>query len=116
MKTFIPAILGIATIVLGYVAWRKRWQAYDPSWLVKLAEQQLPEKPELAEALRACTRYSPESDAYYYFVSGRKPNQEGSAWQFKENISLRDPEEGELILDVLKDGRVGGVEFLSRLL
>lgn len=98
------------------VAWRRRWRSYDPSWLVELARTQVPERPLLADALEKCTRAKYESDAYLHFVSGRRPNQPGSAWQFHENVTLEDPDQGELILDVLQDGRVGGVEFLSRLL
>jgi uncharacterized protein YuzE len=32
-------------------------------------------------------------------------------WQFNKNITLEHPEQGDLILDILKDGQIGGVEF-----
>jgi hypothetical protein len=62
------------------------WADYDPSWLVALAREQ---RGELVPALSRCTRALVESEAY---------------------------KKGDLVLDVLKDGRVGGVEFLAGLL
>jgi hypothetical protein len=42
-----------------------------------------------------------------------KSKSTGSQWQFEENIILEDPERGDLVLDILKGQRVGGVEFLA---
>jgi hypothetical protein len=105
-----------AVSLVSYRAWRERWRAYDPGWLVELARRQHPDKPWLAEALTQCTRVRRESNAYLRFVSPRRPNKPGSAWQFAENVLLEDEAAGDLVLDVLKHQRVGGVEFLSRLL
>ncbi len=92
-----------------------KWRKYDPEWLAKLAEAQVPEEVWLPEALKKCTKYSIESKAYYHFVSPENANQPGAEWQFETNIILGDPKEGDLVLDILKGHRVGGVEFLSRL-
>lgn len=91
------------------------WQPYDPAWLVALARETVPGDPWLADALATCTRASQESRAYLYFVDPARPNEPGSAWQLAETVVLHHPREGDLVLDVLKDGRIGGVEFLKRL-
>ena len=91
------------------------WQPYDPAWLVALARETMPDAPSLADALAKCTRASQPSRAYTYFVDPARPNEPDSAWQFAENVVLHHPREGELVLDVLKDGRIGVVEFLKRL-
>ena len=91
------------------------WNPYDPAWLVALAREQQPDLPWLADALATCTRASLESAAYLRFVDPRNPNQPGSDWQFAENIILEDPNRGDIVLDVLKGHRVGGVEFLANL-
>jgi len=91
------------------------WKDYDPEWLARLAEQQEPDQPWLPDAIRKCTKYHSESDAYYHFVSADNPNQEGSEWQFDYNIILEDEKEGDIVLDVLKDKRIGGIEFISRI-
>jgi hypothetical protein len=48
-------------------------------------------------------------------VNSEKPNQKGSEWQFDENIILEHETEGTIVLDVLKDGRIGGIEFVSQI-
>ena len=92
-----------------------KWEKYNPDWLVKLAEKQLPKEKWLHEALKQCTEYSIESELYNYFVPSENPNKPGSKWQFDKCISLEDPKEGSLVLDILKSGQVGGIEFLGRM-
>ncbi len=91
------------------------WKPYDPTWLAHLARTSCPQEPWLAEALMACTRAAEESRAYLRFVDATEPNQPGSEWRFERNVVLHHPTEGDLVLDVLHGGRVGGVEFLKRL-
>ena len=86
------------------------WGPYDPSWLVELAREQYPDKPWLIEALEKCTRYL-KSNNHIYFVSPENPNKAESEWQYDMCLSMTSPKEGWLILDILKDNRVGGVEF-----
>ena len=92
------------------------WVSYDPTWLVELARRELPNNKAIQDALAQCTRCRHESDMYIRFVDPRNPNQPGSEWQFKINNIMIHPTEGALVLDVLKDGRVGGVEFLDRVM
>jgi len=96
-------------ILVGYGLFRyaERWKPYDPTWLVELAKQQRPDDVRLHEALKRCTRILGNS-----FVKPKRPNHPGSEWQFKENITLEHPEFGDIVLDVLKDGRIGGIEYL----
>ena len=91
------------------------WEPYDPTWLAELARLQARDMSWLEDALRECTRHARESRAYIYFVSPVAANQPGSEWQFETNVMLNDPREGELVLDILKGHRVGGVEFLRYL-
>lgn len=90
-----------------------QWKPYDPRWLVELAGNACPEDPWLAEALAKCTRAAVASRAYTYFVDPANPNAPDSEWQFMESIILEHPTEGDLSLDILRGGRVGGVEFLK---
>jgi len=92
-----------------------KWEAYDPAWLVALVREQCPDEPWLADAAATCTRCQVESRAYIYFVDGASPNQPRSPWQFERNIVLSSPSEGEIVLDILTDQRIGGVEFVRRI-
>lgn len=94
---------------------KKSWQPYDPTWLVALAKDQLPKEQWLHESLKNCTQVSGEIPMLH-FVDPYRANQPGSSWQFETNIILDDPQYGDLVLDILKDKRVGGVEFLGVLL
>ena len=91
------------------------WDPFDPTWLVHLAEANRPGERQIAQSLAQCRRCCQRSVAYWYFVDASNPNRPGSEWQFDRNVLLEDRELGRLVLDVLKDGRIGGVEFLSRI-
>ena len=93
----------------------KNWKTYNPQWLIDIANEQIPDKPEIILALSNCVKAKTESKAYIYFVNGDNPNEPDSEWQFKENIVLEDKTHGTIILDVLKGNQIGGVEFLKYL-
>jgi hypothetical protein len=82
---------------------------------VKIAIEQISDRPEIIKALSECTNGLKESRAYIYFVNGDNPNQPNSEWQFEENITLEDKINGTIILDILKGNRIGGMEFLKYL-
>lgn len=93
----------------------KKWETYNPQWIVDIAEEQIPDKTEIITALSKCVKAKSESKAYIYFVNGDNPNEPNSEWQFQENITLEDKKNGTIILDVLKGNKIGGVEFLKYL-
>jgi len=117
----IPLVEKAKTYLTYPFAWlrnqirRRSWRSYDPSWLVALAKEQFPDEKWLQESLKNCTQVSGEIPMLH-FVDPYRPNKPGSAWQFETNRTLEDSEYGDLILDILKDKRVGGVEFLGVLL
>ena len=90
------------------------WKSYDPTWLVELAKEQLPEEKWLPAALAACTMARQESDAYIHFVKGGD-DEPASEWEVQTDLNLKHPTEGDLVLDVLEGNRIGGVEFLDKL-
>lgn len=104
------------TLYFLHSLYAKRWKKYDPDWLVTLAREQQPEHQWLADSLLRCRRAKKESDYYLYFVDGSAPNRKGSAWQFSHNITLEHPLHGEIVVDILKGNKVGGIEFLGLLL
>ncbi len=89
------------------------WVKYNPNWLVSLLQEQLPEKTEIIEAVKQCTRGVWEKKNYIYFVSPKNADLPGAEWQFEANIILDDPSRGMVVIDILKDGRVGGIQFES---
>ena len=88
---------------------------FDPEFLVALLHAQHPDKPELAAAMRECRTSIHETPGYMTFVNPARPNLPGSEWQFGGNVQLTDPMRGWIVLDVLKDGRIGGIEFVDEI-
>ena len=70
------------------------WEPYDPSWLVTLAQQQLPEETWLPEALAQCTTCRIESQAYIHFI-----DPSSSTWQHETCVELDAPVHGLIVLD-----------------
>jgi uncharacterized protein YuzE len=83
--------------------------------IIDLIKEQEPEKLEFVKQLENSSKRKWIKQAYIYFVSSKNPNQPGSEWQFDENIILEHETEGSIILDILKDGRIGGIEFISQI-
>lgn len=77
--------------------------------------QNLPNQEDLIIALTNCNDGRWKNKAYYQFVSSINANQVGSEWQFETSIRLEHPTKGTIIIDVLKCGRIGGIEFLELL-
>ncbi|GAA0875786.1 hypothetical protein GCM10009118_21950 [Wandonia haliotis] len=83
--------------------------------IIELIKEQEPDRLDLIAELEKSERKKWIRQPYIYFVSGEGPNQPGSEWQFDESIVLEHETEGTIVLDILKDGRIGGIEFLSQI-
>ena len=94
----------------------KKWKEYDPSWLVEASKYRLDEYPWLTDALVQCTKAKEESEFYTYFINRLRPNKKGSEWQFQESITIEDTPEGDVVIDIVKTNRIGGIEFLSKVI
>jgi hypothetical protein len=91
------------------------FEPYDPTWLVKLAEEQFPQLEWLASALSTCTQYNKDDEAYYYFVNPLTPYAPGLELSEGCCILLLSPERGEIVVDIGKDKCVHGIELLYEL-
>ena len=82
-------------------------------WIIELLKEQEPDRIDLIAYLEKVEQQEWFRQAYVQFVSGYRPNEPNSEWQFDENIELIHPTEGTIVLDILKGGRIGGIEFLK---
>ena len=85
----------------------------DIPGIVNVVNQCLPHRGDVITALQNCRGGQWEGGGYYRFISGRNANRPGAAWQFKENILLTQKEVDLIILDVLQNGSIGGIEFVD---
>lgn len=89
-----------------------KWEAFDSSWLLSEAKRQFPEDYELHVAIENCKKVM----SGCYFVDPSRPNRHGSDWQFERSITIEDTVRGDVVLDILKDGRIGSIEYLDEVL
>jgi hypothetical protein len=83
--------------------------------IIQLVRQQEPNRQDIISALANVVGGHWEDKAYYRFVDSKNANQEGAEWQFDENIVLEHETLGTIVIDYLKDRRIGGIEFLKNL-
>lgn len=88
--------------------------SFEPAWIVAAVEKCFPENRKLAEAAARCTRYLSGTEFYVHFVSSENANVPGVEWQHDYCEVLEETPYGEVVLDILKDGRIGGIEFLHQ--
>lgn len=85
------------------------------SELLNLLKSEIPNQKELISFVEKIKVENWKSRAYVYFINPQNPNQPNSDWQFEENLILESKKYGTLILDILTDNRIGGVEFYNNL-
>lgn len=81
--------------------------------IIELVRQQEPRRQDIIIALTNTFGGYLESKAYYKFVDSAYTNEKVAEWQFEENFILESETFGTLVIDYLKDNRIGGIEFLK---
>jgi hypothetical protein len=79
--------------------------------IIDFIKYKLPEESNLINNLEPIKHGKWERKAYYKFVDSTNANQFGSKWQFKKNIFLEHPKFKTLVLDILENDQLGGIEF-----
>ncbi|MCK7590928.1 hypothetical protein M0G43_10125 [Subsaxibacter sp. CAU 1640] len=79
---------------------------FKMEWLIELIQKQESERTDWIEQLKATEPQHRVKQAYISFIKFTSDD-------FDENIELSHSTEGTIVLDVLKDGRIGGIEFLK---
>ncbi|MDQ3021629.1 MAG: DUF2283 domain-containing protein [Bacteroidota bacterium] len=84
----------------------------DIQEIIELIKEQESERTDIIESLNKCKDGYWQGSAYYCFVNSTNANKTGAEWQYVESIEIEDTVNGDIIIDLLKDGRIGGIEFL----
>lgn len=77
--------------------------------------EQEPDRTDLIEHLEKSPRRKWIRQPYISLVSAEEPNKPGSEWQIADSLVLEHEKEGTIVLNILKDGRIGGIEFVSQI-
>lgn len=84
-----------------------QFRPYDPSWLVEAAKKQHPAETALHAALATCTQVAGDEPVLYFV------DPQSNDWHILRDVRLNDLPGGDVEIDILQDGRIGGVEFLQ---
>lgn len=82
---------------------------YDPTWLVELAIKQIPNEKEIIDSLKLCTTvvgFCSCGCGDPYFID---PNSKD--WDFDFNEVLEREDGIDIILDIMKDKKIGSIEI-----
>lgn len=85
----------------------------DLEYIIKLVSEQEPESLDVINALKKCEKGKWDGSAYYRFVNSSNANNPGAVWQHDYCIVLEQENNADIVLDILKDGRIGGIEFIG---
>lgn len=84
----------------------------DIEKIIRLVREQEPGREDIIIALQNCKGGHWSSNGYYQFVNSRNPNQLGFVWH-DECIVIEQVNQCDIVIDLLKDGRIGGIEFID---
>lgn len=80
--------------------------------IIDLVRDEHPDRQDVIIGLQNSVGGHWKSKAYYQFVDSKNANQVGSNWQHDDCIVVV---KIDAVIDLLKDGRIGGIEFISLL-
>ena len=80
--------------------------------IIDLVRQQEPQRQDIVKSLKRCSGGKWTSNGYYKFSTPKNGNK-GPEWEFRENIVLEHEFLGLIVLDLLKNGRIAGIEFIN---
>ena len=100
----------LAELERHYFTPRYQCSPFDASALVRLAQEQYPQRPAFAEALGRCTEQWRENTLCAY---PQDPAQRATRAKWLGSFGLRCPEQGQLVIDVLEDGSILSIEYLD---
>lgn len=83
------------------------FRPYDPAWLIDSVKKQFPKEAELHKALALCTQVAGEEPVLYFV------DPQSNDWHVARDFRVNDTPKGDVEIDILKDGRIGGLEFLQ---
>ena len=86
---------------------------FEQDHLIRLLHAQYPHRTDVLRALQLCSAGSWQGNDYIYFLRARRPDE-----PYKENIVetllLEDEPTRMIRVEVVEDGRIAGIGYVSR--
>jgi hypothetical protein len=87
---------------------------FEPEYLIRLLHAQYPQRTDVLRALQLCSGGKWESNDYIYFLRSHVADHPNKESLVVEKLVLEDQLERHIILEVVADGRIAGIGYVTR--
>ena len=87
---------------------------FEPERLIRLLHAQYPQRTDVLRALQLCSGGYWETSDYIYFLRSHVTDQPNQDSLIVEKLVLEDHAERSIVLEVVADGRIAGIGFVTR--
>jgi hypothetical protein len=87
---------------------------FEPDHLIRLLHAQYPHRTDVLRALQLCSTDYWQSNDYISFLRSRNPGEHNSDNMVVETLLLEDEPERVIRVEVVEDGRIAGIGYVSR--
>ena len=87
---------------------------FEPDHLIRLLHAQYPQRTDLLRALQLCSGGCWESSDYIYFLRSHIFDQSNKESVIVEKLVLDDQSQRSIVLEVVADGRIAGIGYLTK--
>lgn len=85
-------------------------QPFEPDHLIRLVYAQYPHRTDVLRALQLCSSGYWENSHNLYFIGSRQT----AISKIVETLVVEDQQDGRIGVDVIADGRIAGIRYISR--
>jgi hypothetical protein len=87
---------------------------FEADHLIRLLHAQYPQRTDVLRALQLCSGGHWETSDYIYFLRSHLSAQAAKDSLIVEKLILEDHSERSIILEVVADGRIAGIGYVTR--
>ncbi len=87
---------------------------FELEHLIRLLHAQYPQRTDILRALQLCSGGYWQNKDYIYFLHSHIPDQIHNDSPVVEKLVLEDHAERNIILEVVEDGRIAGIGYVTR--
>jgi len=87
---------------------------FELEHLIRLLHAQYPQRTDVLRALQLCSGGYWENNDYIYFLRSHISNPRHNDSPVVEKLVLEDHAERNIILEVVEDGRIAGIGYVTR--
>lgn len=89
-------------------------KSFEPEYLIRLLHAQYPQRTDVLRALQLCSGGYWENNDYIHFLRSHVSDQPNKDSLVVEKLVLEDQSERNIILEMVADGRIAGIGYVTR--